>query len=176
MEFSKFDLTKDINLNLMTEEELTEYRNFLTDERNKILEQYTSEREMYDKLLKERIEFREEMKELNTKILSERKRLKEEQSFFDKKLSILQTGFANLEMDRKAFEKEKREYQYNNYDSSVSSDVDDVSFLFSGINSYLGLKKRYKDLLKIFHPDNMDGDSKTVVAIKEAYEKIKLKY
>lgn len=176
MEFTKFDLTKDINLNLMTEEELTEYRNFLTDERNKILEQYTSEREMYDKLLKERIEFREEMKELNTKILLERKRLKEEQSFFDKKLSILQTGFANLEMDRKAFEKEKREYQYNNFDSSVSSDVDDVSFLFSGINSYLGLKKRYKDLLKIFHPDNMDGDSKTVVAIKEAYEKIKLKY
>ena len=48
--------------------------------------------------------------------------------------------------------------------------------LFMGVNSYLGLKKRYKDLLKIFHPDNMNGDHEMILAINQVYDDLKKNY
>lgn len=35
------------------------------------------------------------------------------------------------------------------------------------------LKKRYKDLIKIYHPDNVAGDTRTVQEINKEYEKMK---
>ena len=32
--------------------------------------------------------------------------------------------------------------------------------------------KRYKDLLKIYHPDNTHGDNNIVLAINEEYERL----
>ena len=32
------------------------------------------------------------------------------------------------------------------------------------------LKKRYKDLIKIYHPDNVDGDNSLVVEINKEYD------
>lgn len=160
------------NLNNMSEEELKALRRFLFEERISLMSERKSLDEAYDKFLTERLSFREEMKSLNSKVLSERKRLKEEESFFDKKMMILQNGFAALEMDRKAFEREKKSYSSKPrtfYSNNVSN-------LFSGVTSYLGLKKRYKDLMKIFHPDNLDGDEKMVMAIKEEYERLKERF
>ena len=177
MDFEKSRPPENDNLNTMTEAELKELRRFLFDERISLMNQKKAEEELYEKFMKERLSFREEMKELNSRVLEERKRLKEEQSFFDKKLAILQSGFANLEMDRKAFEKEKKAFKYSmEQENIVGEYINDVSLLFSGVNSYLGLRKRYKDLIKIFHPDNLDGDSKMAVAIKEEFERLKEKY
>lgn len=160
------------NLNNMSEEELKALRRFLFEERISLMSERKSLDEAYDKFLTERLSFREEMKSLNSKVLSERKRLKEEESFFDKKMMILQNGFAALEMDRKAFEREKKSYS----SKPRTFYSDNVSNLFSGVTSYLGLKKRYKDLMKIFHPDNLDGDEKMVMAIKEEYERLKERF
>ena len=37
----------------------------------------------------------------------------------------------------------------------------------------LALKKRYKDLIKIYHPDNLDGDTGTIQEINREYERLK---
>lgn len=160
------------NLNNMSEEELKALRRFLFEERISLMSERKSLDEAYDKFLDERLSFREEMKSLNSKVLSERKRLKEEESFFDKKMMILQNGFAALEMDRKAFEREKKAKNAKPRTYYPA----DVSNLFSGVTSYLGLKKRYKDLMKIFHPDNLDGDEKMVLLIREEYERLKERF
>lgn len=155
----------------MSEEELKALRHFLFEERIALINERKAQEEFYEKFMQERMSFREEMKQLNSKVLNERKRLKDEQAFFDKKLMILQTGFANLEMDRKAFQKEKAEYERTV--KHTKSVVFDNSALFAGVTSYLGLRKRYKELLRIFHPDNLDGDNNMSLAIKEEYDRLK---
>lgn len=164
------------NLNNMTEDELRALRHFLFDERIALINERKAQEEFYEKFMEERLSFREEMKQLNSKVLEERKRLKEEQSFFDKKLMILQNGFASLEMDRKAFQREKEAFESskNAYRSEKpKNDTYVTDGLFAGVNSYLALRKRYKELLRIFHPDNLDGDNNMSLLIKEEYEKIK---
>ncbi len=173
MESSKAHII-DENLNTMSEEELKDLRRFLFEERIALLSEKKAQEEFYEKLMSERLSFREEMKQLNLKVLLERKRLKDEQAFFDKKLMILQSGFANLEMDRKAFLKEKEKFLKEKKDVSISPA--NTSLLFSGVTSYLGLRKRYKELLRIFHPDNLDGDNNMAVLIKEEYERLKDKF
>lgn len=44
---------------------------------------------------------------------------------------------------------------------------------FRGVTNTLELKKRYKDLIKIFHPDNVNGDKDTLQQINREYEQIK---
>ena len=165
------------NINSMNEQQLKDLRRFLFEERVSVINERNAQKELYEKFMAERLSFREEMRLLNSKVLSERKRLKDEQLFFDKKLNILQSGFANLEMDRKKFEKEKRQFEESKRINKVCGvPIQDVSFLFNGVTSYLGLRKRYRDLIKIYHPDNMDGDGRMAVAIKETFEKLKEKY
>ena len=158
----------------MTEQELKELRRFLFEERITLLNEKKAQEEFYEKFMAERLSFRDEMKQLNLKVHEERKRLKDEQAFFDKKLMILQSGFANLEMDRKAFLKEKEQFERNKVVSGKKQF--DNSKLFAGVTSYLGLRKRYKDLLRIFHPDNMDGDNNMSLLIKDEYERLKEKF
>ena len=43
---------------------------------------------------------------------------------------------------------------------------------FSGVGSRQSLKKRYKDLIKIYHPDNLDGDKDTIQEINSEYNKL----
>jgi len=166
------------NLSSMDEQQLKELRRFLFEERISVLNERKALEEMYERFMDERLSFREEMKTLNSKVLSERKRLKDEQLFFDKKLNILQSGFASLEMDRKAFEKEKKSFNESVKTNKTNKygPVGDVSYLFYGVNSYLGLRKRYRDLIKIYHPDNLDGDGRMAVAIKETFEKLKERF
>ena len=39
----------------------------------------------------------------------------------------------------------------------------------------ISLKKRYKDLIKIYHPDNLAGDTGTIQEINREYDKLKEK-
>lgn len=172
--------TSDIDS--MSEEELKQLKRFLFEERIRLMQERDKQKEVYNKFIKERLSFQEEMKALNRKVLWERKRLKDETSFFDKKMQILQNGFLQLDMDRKKFERDKRLYEsHKSYDSSEPSSGNaffnkgQTPDFFKGVNNILGLKKRYRDLLKIFHPDNLCGDSDTVLEINRQYEAMKKK-
>lgn len=127
---------------------------------------------LYLKFLEEKKQFLEEMKYLNKKMLDERKRLKEEELFFEKKMDILKGGFAQLEADRKAVEQERMKLEAQ---KAAMSDVrglgdDGIRLFFRGANNPLTLKKRYKDLIKIFHPDNLCGDTELLQKINRMYE------
>ncbi len=166
----------------MSEEELKQLKRFLFEERIRLAQESEKQKEVYNKFMKERLAFQTEMKALNRKVLSERKRLKDETSFFDKKLQILQNGFLQLDMDRKKFERDKRMYESRKTaESSSTSSGSNFNYkgqtpdFFKGVNNILGLKKRYRDLLKIFHPDNLCGDSDTVLEINKQYESLKKK-
>ena len=126
-----------------------------------------------DKFLDERVRFRRDLEELNRRTVQERKRLKEENLFFEKKMAILQDGFRQLEEDRKALDKQKKELSALNIRNREQEEdllsENTVRRLFSGINNTLALRKRYRDLIKMFHPDNLFGDEELVQMINKEY-------
>ncbi|MBR1477931.1 MAG: hypothetical protein IJ608_08240 [Lachnospiraceae bacterium] len=110
--------------------------------------------------------FREEMKAINKKTSEEREKLKQDTIFFNKKMEILTEGFRSLDADRQAVERdkrfiesEKRLLKRERENLALLPDNSDLGeILFRGAGNGNGAKKRYKELLKIFHPDNMAGD------------------
>jgi len=130
---------------------------------------------LQDKLLKERVIFRDEMDALNRRSLIERKKLKEENVFFDKKMAILQDGFRMLDEDRKKLEREKQKVKSDRLYLEEKSRRDDVPLnklvevLFRNANNPMTLRKRYKELVKIFHPDNMCGDEELLQLINKEF-------
>jgi len=127
-----------------------------------------------EKILEEsRIAAKKESEDIKSEALFQKGRLKEQELFFDKKMDILKAGFAQLEADKKAFEKIKREeLERKARENSYSGPGDSATMLFAGVNSLLALKKRYKDLIKIFHPDNLCGDTEVLQLINREYEKL----
>ncbi|MBR6303496.1 MAG: hypothetical protein IKN35_05880 [Lachnospiraceae bacterium] len=168
-----------------SEEELKKLKIFLFEENLRIAQEKKRLEEerarlvkLQDDFLKDRVVLRDELDELNRRTLAERKRLKEENMFFDKKMEILTEGFRSLEEDRRKFEREKKAYleRINRAESEAkNADASNVAeFLFRGIGgNSLGLRKRYKDLLKIFHPDNLFGDLELSQALTKEFQKRK---
>lgn len=165
-------------------DELNVLKSFLFKENIRIENEKRDLEELKNKVFEDRERLKKESDEVNNRIVIERKRLKEEQQFFDKKMNILKNGFEALEADRKALQNARKQFEYERglYSSNRSStiipkDNEDIAIsLFKGVNSLLSLKKRYKDLLKIFHPDNMGGDHEMVLAINKIYEQLKKNY
>ena len=115
-----------------------------------------------------------------SRLESERKRLKDEETLFDKKVEILKNGFLNLDLDRRQFERERKDYERQKQQQrnripfrKTYSATPDVSVFFRGVNNPLALRKRYRDLMKIFHPDNLCGDEAVVKAINDEFERLK---
>jgi len=160
-------------------EELNELKAWLFNENIRIEAAQNKLHQMEQKFVSERKQFQDEMKEVNHKLVKEKTRLKEDMAFFEKKMEILKSGFSQLDMDKRKLEKEMlhfeaekeaytRETRYARYDT--------VEYLFRGVTSLLSLKKRYKDLIKMFHPDNIAGDHEMVLVINKYYEKMRSEY
>ncbi len=155
-------------------EELQKIKLWLFHESMRLENERKDLEQAQDKFLKERVHFRNEMDTLNRRTVMERKRLKEENLFFDKKMAILEAGFRQLEVDRKNFEKQKRlfaEEQAQEKQILETSSVAEV--LFRGVTNPLALRKRYRDLVKIFHPDNTFGDAELAQLINKEFVKRK---
>ena len=151
----------------------------LKQERSELEQERTELEQARNKFLDERVKLRDELDELNRRTIMERKRLKEENLFFEKKMAILQEGFRQLEEDRKKFEQERqilieeaREQQATGQAPGEGS-FTAVQLLFRGVNNPLALRKRYRDLIKIFQPDNLFGDGELAGQINKEYLKRK---
>lgn len=149
----------------------------LEKEQKKIEKERQELAESQDKFLEEKDRFQGEMEELNRHIIQERKRLREENLFFDKKMEILKDGFRHLEEDRKSLERDKdlfakeRKLLTEKRSSSGSDDIGEI--LFRSASNSMGLRKRYKDLVKIFHPDNLFGDAELAQLINKEFQRRK---
>lgn len=153
------------------EKELQALKIWLFSENIRIQAEQKKLLEMENRLLKERMQFQEEMKILNQKVTASRQRLRQDEQFFEKKMEILKDGFNNLEADRKAFEREKEAFRRSAREADVSTEEKGV--FFAGVRNQLALKKRYKDLLKIYHPDNLAGDKEIMQRIGKEYDTIR---
>lgn len=145
---------RESELDELSEKELKEYKRFL---------------------FKESVRINTERKELK----SQKERLTRENMLFDKRLQILQDGFRELDLDRKKLEKEwtRLRHEKEMFEEDIALGVIDgqglVHQLFCGVNNSLTLKKRYKDLIKIYHPDNLAGNHEMVLLINKEYETLK---
>ncbi len=162
-----------------SEEELQELKSWLFRENIRLVTAAKELERMQEQFQKEKEQFRDEMKQLSRKIAGEKQRLKEDNQFFEKKMEILQSGFSQLDIDRRRLDKEwarlaaEKELlgERSAYDGGL-----DVSVFFQGVRNPLALKKRYKDLIKIFHPDNLAGDKDVIQSINREYEDLKGDY
>lgn len=159
------------SLDKATEKELQALKIWLFSENIRIQGEQKKLLETENRLLKERMQFQEEMKILNQKVTASRQRLKQDEQFFAKKMEILKDGFSSLEADRKAFEREKAAFQKRARETENFGE--ERGAFFVGVGNQLALKKRYKDLLKIYHPDNLAGDKEIMQRISKEYESLK---
>ncbi|MCI8489038.1 MAG: J domain-containing protein [Lachnospiraceae bacterium] len=101
----------------------------------------------------------------------EEKRLAREKRLFDMEWQMLEEEWHKLSIERERLGHTKSS---DAFEEHILSEVT-VSMFFSGVKNMRSLKKRYKDLIKIFHPDNAEGDTETIQKINEEYEHLKRK-
>jgi hypothetical protein len=151
--------------------------------------------------MRRRLERERTRLELREKSLD--KRFNDNEVFIAKKQKIIEDAYQQLALDRKTLECERLNfehertkyrhqkmqgtrsqgtyqqstYQQGGYQQSSSDSVSyDSSNFFRGVDNEIDLRKRYKELLKIFHPDNKCGDTKTLIRIQAEYENLKSRY
>lgn len=161
-----------------SEDELRSMKLWLFQECIRLQDERSELQHMQDELIQERVRFRGEMDALNRRIGMEQKRLREENLFFDKKLAILQDGFRKLEEDRQRLEQEKRRLALDRRSQRESTELLGqgeaiANILFRSTANPLALRKRYRDLLKIFHPDNYGGDGELMQYINREFQRRK---
>jgi len=179
-EASKIGQDFEKTLVVGSKEELDELKAWLFKENIRLQMEKSEMMRMEEKFIKERQQFQTEMDEVNRRLVIERKRLKQDELFFEKKMDILKNGFAQLDAERRKFDKEKTEFEakkdlHESYQRREKNQ-DMAEMLFQGVKSQLALKKRYKDLIKMFHPDNIAGDHEMVLTVNAVYEKLKREY
>ena len=103
-----------------------------------------------------------------------KKQLESQSVLFDQKWSILEKETRQLALDKEKFNREKLMYRDKVYREARRSmaNAENVKIFFRGVDDTESVKKRYRALLKIYHPDNMNGDNALVLAINEEYERL----
>lgn len=130
-------------------------------------------------LEEERRRFKQEQREFYLKQEMERKRLAEENRLFQMKWKILEGELRRFAEEKQEMERQKQRnshkaerYQKRN----VTEYTFQAEMFFSGVDSELALKKRYRELIKIYHPDNMAGDTETLQVINRMYDSLKKQF
>lgn len=131
--------------------------------------------ELKAELEKTRKQFDKEVAEINSTIESNRKKLENDLVFLNKKQLVLENGFKQLDIDRQRLNNEKDNFKRIKESSfSARRNIPVLEYrqgiFFKGITNEKALKKRYKDLIKVFHPDNSSGDTDTLQNINREYE------
>ncbi len=165
------------------EEELQEIKHWLFRENIRLRGERLELQELRRELEEERSTQEADQRIYLNHIAQERKQIHKDEAMVADKLEIIKRGFAELDADRRELrEREQRlaakealietklKYSY----TAENPEVSDALFL--GVNSYLMLKKRYKDLMKMYHPDSMGGSKDMVYAINRSYEKLLKQY
>lgn len=162
-----------------TQDELQELKAWLFRENIRLATAAAELEARQSKFTEEKERFQEEMKVLNRKMTNEQRRIKKDHQLVAEKLEIIKDGFQKLDMDRRRLDKEwarltaEKEFmeEHGLYDG-----LPEVSVFYRGVKNPLTLKKRYKDLTKIFHPDNLAGDTEIIQKINREYESLKREF
>ena len=123
-----------------------------------------------------------ERQEFTRRVEIEDRRLEQQQKLFDMKFKILEEELVKLATEKEYVQKQRDFYQrvhdfefYSSGATHKTAPKDNIvkgEMFFSGVGSRQSLKKRDKDLIKIYHPDNLDGDKETIQEINSEYNKL----
>ncbi|MEH2942777.1 molecular chaperone DnaJ [Lachnospiraceae bacterium KK002] len=130
------------------------------------------------KLEQDRREFEREKKEFYFRKKMDEKRLAEESRLFQMKWKILENELKKVAKEKQEIAREKEQYggNFGGFHSQAVFDSSEAEMFFSGVNNELALKKRYKELIKIYHPDNLAGDTGTLQMINKTYDILKKQF
>jgi hypothetical protein len=118
---------------------------------------------------------------LDDKLLEINKKLKElefKENLFRLKWNVLEEETKKLADERQKFDawRVSEEERLSQITAQNEGSVDrefNTSIFFVGIHyDENSLKKRYRELIKIYHPDNPDGDINTVLEINREYDRL----
>ncbi|SFC35929.1 J domain-containing protein [Butyrivibrio sp. YAB3001] len=150
------------------EDDLSQLRVWLFKESVRLENHESALEDKYKQLERDEIAFRKRMEAEEIKLDAAKKKLNNDKALFEQRLRILNNGFDQLNADKKKLENEyiklEREKSYQR-----ENEFDALDLLFRGVNNPIALKKRYKDLMKMFHPDNISGDQEMVQLINQEY-------
>lgn len=133
------------------------------------------------RLEEQRRSLERERREFTRWVEIEDRRLEQQQQLFDMKFRILEEELKKLATEKEHIQKQKAFYsRVSDFESGSRRDACSVQegsvvkgeLFFSGVGSKQSLRKRYKDLIKIYHPDNLDGDTDTIQEINSEYNKL----
>lgn len=131
----------------------------------------------------------QERKDFLRKKEMEERRIEQEHHLFEMKWKILEEEMRKLADEKlqikkqRAFFKRVEEYEESmqednaqeDFEKEMSSLIGDDMF-FVGVKDFSSLKKRYKDLIKIYHPDNVAGDTEALQEINREYEALQQRF
>lgn len=135
-----------------------------------------------EELQKEKARFEREKLILEKEYENREKKIAREKDLFEKQWKIVEQELVNIARDKERIAKEKAYVQREKDElkrlrQAASGQVGMKSgMFFSGITGMAGLRKRYRELMKIYHPDNVGGDEAVVSCINQEYEKLKSRF
>ena len=146
----------------------------IDQEKNELEEEKKKIEELRESLEKDRKQFEKEVEDVNKTLEESRKKLEYDEAFLSKKQMVIESGFKQLDADRQRLHQEKEEFRKLRERVPVQRHAPVLEYrqgiFFKGVTDEKGLKKRYKDLIKVFHPDNFNGDNVTLQNINREYE------
>lgn len=142
------------------------------------------------RLEKEKSEIEEERKllEVQKEIIIKQKskfsfsqaQLEAQKMQYDKKWQDLDLERRKFEQEKMTFweeqQRERKELEQEKRKLDVIGTDAEPKLFFKGIHNGAQLRKRYKDLTKIYHPDNGCGSQEVIRVINEEYEQLKKYY
>lgn len=118
----------------------------------------------------ERKKFEKEREEFARRVEIEDRRIEQQTQLFEMKFKILESELQKLAGEKEQLAKQKEFYSrvsdFERHDRKVVSG----DMFFTGVGNKQSLRKRYRDLIKIYHPDNVDGDNGTIQEINREYD------
>lgn len=142
-----------------------------------------------NELAREKKELEQEKRDFQWKQKLEKSKWERERRLFDMKWKVLESEIRKMAEERRELEQKKAYYyrklreqeeeqvefgeEWEPKRQAAKETVNCSSIFFKGVANELALKKRYKDLLKIFHPDNLNGDTVTLQTINREYDRLK---
>ena len=132
-------------------------------------------------LVEERKEFEQQKREFEHErnafmrhVESQNKHIEQQKYLFETKFRILEEEMMKVAEEKAEIEKKKAFYdmvdKFNAKSQERLPDYQLGEIFFRGVESQQSLKKRYKALVKIYHPDNIGGDDSLVTEINKEYE------
>lgn len=126
-----------------------------------------------EKLERERKDFRRQ-KEADAKFRAQEEYvLQMKQRVLEDELRKLADEKQHLERKREFYDRVRQFQQKQEPGPQGNSSIVKGELFFIGVQSEIALKKRYKDLVRIYHPDNVCGDTETLQEINREYDKLR---